>query len=316
VCLQAFSSVSDNLSRMSGKNTKKTKDELADFFLGNDDSSSEATSSQQKTAVLKAVESDKTAVLGTEDKTKSLSMQKSKLTEPMTKPAEPYKPTPAKDVAPPRENYFNKDNIDPSLFSLEAAIKQSEYLRIAQSKVKTLEKQVDELKSENETLSTSAIVLQKKYDELVNKIDMSKADQKAQIDNYKDEMVLKERIINELQKEKDTLQRKNDEFQSLMSEKIQHVRVRERELQNRLEILQHEGDVVITNKDEMILDLKKQMDQLHFEMDSYKSQSRELNQYIQSQKEQIRRSTKALRLALTLLENEDIDVSEIKKTGT
>jgi len=58
------------------------------------------------------------------------------------------------------------------------------------------------------------------------------------------------------------------------------------------------------------------MDQLHFEMDSYKTQARELNQHIQNQKEQIRRSTKALRLALTLLENEDIDVGEIKKTGT
>ncbi|MES2770095.1 MAG: hypothetical protein V4596_13200 [Bdellovibrionota bacterium] len=301
---------------MSGKTNKKTKDDLADFFLGND----KVTSSQQNTTVLnplKSVEPDKTSVLSAEEKTKSISIQKSKLTEPITKPEE-YKPNPTREVTPsaPRENFFNKDNIDPSLFSLEAAIKQSEYLRIAQGKVKNLEKQVDELKSENETLSTSAIVLQKKYDELARKIDMSKMDQKAQVDNLKDESVLKDRIINELQKEKDQLQRKNDEFQSLMSEKIQHVRVRERELQNRLEILQHEGDVVITNKDEMILDLKKQMDQFHFEMDSYKAQARELNNHIQSQKEQIRRSTKALRLALTLLENEDIDVSEIKKTGT
>lgn len=303
---------------MSGKNTKKTKDELADFFLGNDDVQSKVISPEQKTSVLKAVEADKTSVLTPEEKTKSLSMQKSKLTEPMTKPTDSYKSSPTKDVAQPshKENFFNKDNIDPSLFSLEAAIKQSEYLRIAQGKVKTLEKQVDELRSENETLSASAIVLQKKYDELSNKIDTGKADQKAQVDNYKDEIVLKDRIIKELEKEKDQLQRKNDEFQSLMSEKMQHVRVRERELQNRLEILQHEGDVVITNKDEMILDLKKQMDQLYFEMDSYKSQARELNQQIQNQKEQIRRSTKALRLALTLLENEDIDVSEIKKTGT
>lgn len=304
---------------MSGKTNKKTKDDLADFLLGND----KATSSQQKTTVLnplKSVEPDKTSVLSTEEKTKSISVQKSKLTEPMTKPSQPeaYKPNPTREVIPsaPRENFFNKDNIDPSLFSLEAAIKQSEYLRIAQGKVKALEKQVDDLKSENETLSASAIILQKKYDELAHKVDVSKMDQKAKVDNFKDESVLKDRIINELQKEKDQLQRKNDEFQSLMSEKIQHVRVRERELQNRLEILQHEGDVVITNKDEMILDLKKQMDQLHFEMDSYKAQSRELNNHIQSQKEQIRRSTKALRLALTLLENEDIDVSEIKKTGT
>lgn len=290
---------------MSGKSNKKTKDDLADFFLSSDD----INSSQQKTTVLnplKSVEPDKTTVLATDEKTKSI-VQK-------VKPAEPAHPT--RDVEPPRENFFNKDNIDPSLFSLEAALKQSEYLRIAQGKVKSLDVQVDELKSENETLSTAAIILQKKYDELANKLDTFNQDQKARVDNYKDEIVLKDRIIKELQKEKDQLQRKNDEFSSLMSEKIHHVRVRERELQNRLEILQQEGDVVITNKDETILDLQKQMDQLHFEMDSYKTQARELNLHIQNQKEQIRRSTKALRLALTLLENEDIDVSEIKKTGT
>lgn len=290
---------------MSGKSNKKTKDDLADFFLSSDD----INSSQQKTTVLnplKSVEPDKTTVLATDEKTKSI-VQK-------VKPVEPVHPT--RDVEPPKENFFNKDNIDPSLFSLEAALKQSEYLRIAQGKVKSLDQQVDELKSENETLSTSAIILQKKYDELANKLDTFNQDQKARVDNYKDEIVLKDRIIKELQKEKDQLQRKNDEFSSLMSEKIHHIRVRERELQNRLEILQQEGDVVITNKDETILDLQKQMDQLHFEMDSYKTQARELNLHIQNQKEQIRRSTKALRLALTLLENEDVDVSEIKKTGT
>lgn len=315
---------------MSGKTNKKTKDELADFFLNNDSGESNKTDSQQKTTVLnplKSVPADKTTLLPSEmnsdnEKTRSVSVQKSKLSE--TKPTEPnspkptieYKTNPTRDVEPRKENFFNKDNIDPSLFSLEAAIKQSEYLRIAQNKVKSLEKQVDELKSENETLSTSAIILQKKYDQVVNKLDTIKMDQKAQVESLKDEMVLKDRIIKELEKEKDQLQRKNDEFQSLMNEKMQHVRVRERELQNRLEILQHEGDVVVTNKDEMILDLKKQIDQLHFEMDSYKTQARELNQQIQDQKDQIRRSTKALRLALTLLENEDIDVSEIKKTGT
>lgn len=316
---------------MSGKTNKKTKDDLADFFLSDDANQSHKTDSQQRTTVLnplKSIQADKTTVLPSElsdnEKTKSVSVQKSKLTEVKSteviqKPKEPsfeYKPNPTRDVEPAKENFFNKDNIDPSLFSLEAAIKQSEYLRIAQNKVKALEKQVDDLKSENETLSASAIILQKKYDQVVNKLDTIKMDQKAQVDNLKDEMVLKDRIIKELEKEKDQLQRKNDEFQSLMSEKIQHVRVRERELQNRLEILQHEGDVVITNKDEMILDLKKQIDQLHFEVDSYKTQARGFNQEIQAQKDQIRRSTKALRLALTLLENEDIDVSEIKKTGT
>lgn len=313
---------------MSGKTNKKTKEELADFFLNDESEKTNKTDSQQKTSVvspLKPVPADKTTLLGSElsdnEKTKSVSIQKSKLTETkstevQTKSKSEYKASPTKDVESPRESFFNKDNLDPSLFSLEAAIKQSEYLRIAQNKVKALEKQIDELKSENETLSASAIVLQKKYDQVLNKLDTIKMDQKAQLENLKDELVLKDRVNKELEKEKDQLQRKIDELQSLMSEKIQHIRVRERELQNRLEILQHEGDLVITNKDEMILDLKKKIDQMQFEMDSYKTQARELNQQIQNQKDQIRRSTKALRLALTLLENEDIDVSEIKKTGT
>ncbi len=313
---------------MSGKSNKKSKDDLADFFLSNESEKTNKTNSQQKTTVLnplKSVPADKTTLLGSDlndnEETKSV-VQKSKLSE--TKPTElnppkakqEYKSAPTRDVEPPKESFFNKDNLDPSLFSLEAAIKQSEYLRIAQNKVKQLERQVDELKSENETLSASTIILQKKYDQVVNKLDTIQMDQKAQVENLKDELVLKDRINRELEKEKDQLQRKIDEFNSLMSEKIQHIRVRERELQNRLEILQHEGDVVITNKDEMILDLKKKMDQMHFEMDSYKTQARELNQQIQGHKDQIRRSTKALRLALTLLENENIDVSEIKKTGT
>src|SRR5438128_2594537 len=137
---------------MSGKTNKKPNSDLADFFLSD---AEKADSSQQKTTVLdplKALVADKTTVLPTEEKTKSISFQKTKPTEPAHKVSEnSYVTAPTRDVIP--------NNVDPSLFSLEAAIKQSEFLRIAQGKVKNLEKQIDELKSENETLSAAAIIL-------------------------------------------------------------------------------------------------------------------------------------------------------------
>ncbi len=267
---------------MSGKSKKKTKDDLADFFLGNDQTKSVKTN-------------DKTSVLApVEDNTKSLSVKKATTSE-ISK----------KDISS-----------DPSLFSLEAALKQSEYLKVAQSKVNSLEKQIDTLKSENEVLSASAIVLKKKYEEMTAKFESLLEEQRAKITILTEDLEHKSHVIGELEKKNHKIQSSNEEFKLLVDDKLQQVRVKERELQNRLEILQHEGDVVITSKDETILDLKKQMDQMNFELDSYKAQSKDLNQQIQNLKDQIRRGAKALRAALGALEQENIKIEELKKTGT
>ncbi len=205
--------------------------------------------------------------------------------------------------------------LDPSLISVEAALKQSEYLRLAQDRIKHLEAKLDEATSENDTLASSAHVLQKKHDEAVSKYDQLVQQMKAEKESFKDDLVLKERIIKELEKEKSELQKKNDEFQAIMNEKIQQVRVRERELMNRLEILQLEEDAVISNKDEVLLDLKKQIDRLNYELESYKAQGRQMNQELQVQREQMRKTVKALKLALNILEHEEA-LEELKKTGS
>ncbi len=205
--------------------------------------------------------------------------------------------------------------LDPSMISVEAALKQSEYLRLAQDRIKLLETKLDEATSENDTLASSAHVLQKKYDEMLSKYDQLVQQMKSEKESFKDDLILKEKIIKELEKEKTVLQKKNEEFQAIMNEKIQQVRVRERELMNRLEILQLEEDAVISNKDEILLDLKKQIDRLNYELESYKAQGRQMNQEIQVQKEQMRKTVKALKLALNILEHEEA-LEEIKKTGS
>jgi hypothetical protein len=326
---------------MGDKNDKKkTKDEFTSFLL-NDEAAS------QKTNVLPAVpEAPLAAPASPPQDTAKIDKAAEKVAEkmPEEKPASVTQIKPAeksrfklKPILESVKNQFekseksersekleksknefliNKDNIDPSLFSLEAALKQSEYLRLAQSKVRELEKKLFDVLKENESLSASAIVLQKKHDQMVNQLDVLKQDHKAQIENYKDELVLKDKVIKAMEKEREELLKKQDELKTLMGERVQQIRVRERELENRLEILQHEGDVVITTKDENILELKKQIDQLNYELENFKIQSRELNKDLQNQREQMRRSIKALRLALSLLENQELDGNELKKTGS
>ena len=56
------------------------------------------------------------------------------------------------------------------------------------------------------------------------------------------------------------------------------------------------------NKDEMILDLKRQIDQLSMELESYRTKGKDLNKQLEGKQETLSRTVKALRLALTLLE--------------
>src|SRR4029077_10296116 len=90
-----------------------------------------------------------------------------------------------------------------------------------------------------------------------------------------------------------------------ISTNIQKIRVRERELENRLELVKMESAAVIRNKDEMILEHKRNIDQLNLELNNYRTKNQELNRLGNDKQEQLRRTVKALRLALSMLEGEE-----------
>ena len=83
---------------------------------------------------------------------------------------------------------------------------------------------------------------------------------------------------------------------------MKKVRVRERELENRLELSKMEKVALVRTKDESILELKRKIDLMSVELDNYKTKCIELNQKIESNQEQFSRTVRALRLALTNLE--------------
>ena len=62
---------------------------------------------------------------------------------------------------------------------------------------------------------------------------------------------------------------------------------------------------LIRNKDEMILEAKRQIDQLNMELTNYRNKNQELNRVTSDKQEMLRRTVKALRLALSMLEGEE-----------
>lgn len=196
--------------------------------------------------------------------------------------------------------------------SPEAALKQSENLRIAQSRITELEQELERLRRENEQLASAGETLGRRSDELVSKCEQLEIQSKEGQRIYDEERKVYRGQLQSKDRELSELRARLEEMEGRLESNFKKIRVRERELEHRLEIVRMESSTLVATKDKMLLELKRQIDQLTHENDYGKQKSQELfNQYKEKQ-ETIRRVVRALRIALTILEGDE-DAGQIKK---
>lgn len=184
----------------------------------------------------------------------------------------------------------------------DPALVQAENLRLAQERIIELEKAFEKIRRENELLSSAGELAQAKIEELQAKLtsaDRVKSELSQQNESelriFKDGLNIKENDINRLKL-------KVEELEGRLAQDLRKVRVRERELENRLELTKMEKNALVRAKDETILDLKRKIEHFETEIDSYKTKIIELNEQLEANQEQFSRTVRALRLALTNLE--------------
>jgi chromosome segregation ATPase len=179
---------------------------------------------------------------------------------------------------------------------------QSENLRVAQKKIFELENEIERLRTSNEKLAAAGETLKQKVDHLSS----DNENKTRKLEEIKDRLVTEKEVLEDSLKMRDRelndLKTKMDEYELRISSNIQKIRVRERELENRLEISKMENAALIRNKDEIILDMKRQKDHLVNELENYRTKGQELHKQLNEKQETLRRTVKALRLALNLLE--------------
>lgn len=178
-------------------------------------------------------------------------------------------------------------------------------LNIAQEKIKNLEAEVDRLRADNDELSSSADVIKQKVIEYRTEL------QKVENDKANLEEILSSEIhilkgnLKYRDQETSKSQQEIEVLKARLKSDFKKIRVRERELENRLELLRVEKATLLKTKDEQILDLKRKIDQLQMENDNYRQKCIELNRTIEGNQDQFKRTVRALRLALTNLESKD-----------
>ena len=187
----------------------------------------------------------------------------------------------------------------------EAQMLQAENLRVAQTRILELEKEVEQLRQENELLASAGEITKKRAEDLFEKVQEIERAKVDSLDQAQMEMNIYRENLVEKDKELSRMRIKIEDLETRLAKDLKKIRVRERELENRLELSKMEKTALVRAKDDALLDLKAKVDQLYGELEGYKQKCGELNQKVDGQHEQLGRTVRALRLALTHLEAND-----------
>jgi DNA repair exonuclease SbcCD ATPase subunit len=184
----------------------------------------------------------------------------------------------------------------------EASLGQAENLRIAQEKILELERENEKLRAQNDELISASEIIKERSDLLTAQIVEFKNDKDGLEESFKNEIALLKGHLHRKEAEFQKAQIKIDDLESRLKFDMKKIRVRERELENRLELIRAEKNAVTKSKDEQILDLRRKMDVLQMEVDSYRQKCVDLNKLLENNQDSFKRTTRALRLAMANLE--------------
>lgn len=197
--------------------------------------------------------------------------------------------------------------------SVDASLAQAENLKLAQQRILELEKEVEQLRAENEELASAGEIIRSRTDELTVRITALEKEKQEIQESAQSEILILKGNLQYKENEVAKARIKVEELETRLKSDFKKIRVRERELENRLELLRAEKSALVRSKDEYILEQKRKIDQLSQELDNYRKKCLELNKTIEANQDQFKRTERALRLALTNLEAKEESLAPLKK---
>ena len=201
-------------------------------------------------------------------------------------------------------NFYNH-TVDPGI---SISLKQSENLRVAQERIIALEEEIDRLRKENEELISAGDIFRERMDKMAVQNDNLKKSYEESREEFQEEKKTLMDTLNDQSREMDKMVLKNKELEKRLSNNIQQIRVRERELENRLELMKLDSQTLVREKDQYILDLKRQIDRTKMDIETQKNRYTETEQKLTEQKSQTRRAARGLQMALHILRGNDFSI--------
>jgi hypothetical protein len=228
---------------------------------------------------------------------------------------EALKPEPVKPFSEMKTNSGASTRSSQVYNDVASLVAGTEAVKVAQARIKTLEKEKEQMRGDMEQLITSSESLQRRFNEMRTQLDSVERKHKEKVEILEDEKTVLKTRLNAREEELSKLKALNEDLQARFQNDLRKIRVRERELEHRQEIMRAEMQSVSSSKDEAIIELKRQLEKLHFELDNFRAKSADMNTKINEFYDRNHRTVKALRLALSVLETGDGEERTKKKEG-
>lgn len=221
---------------------------------------------------------------------------------------EAFMPTVVKPNSPGAKFREKEQQIQPGatvFTTAEAALRSSENLRVAQGRISELEQEIERVRRENNQLRQAGETLRRQVDQLKAGAESSESDLAEFKRTAEEERKVLRSQVAARDREISDLKALKEDIESRLESNFKKIRVRERDLEHRIEIIKSESASITSMKDKMILELKRQIDQLKSELEHANHQTQQSFKSFKEKQETVRKAVRALRIALTVLEGED-----------
>ncbi len=195
-----------------------------------------------------------------------------------------------------------------------SSLKERE-LRESQAAAEALRKQIryfdERLKKSEEERRKLLLKLDETHNELRTTAD-KKDENRAQLRSIESryEEKIKELLVQleSSQFQAGKLDKKLTDFRERVRNDLQKIRSRERELASRLEIQKRDAEALLSAKDERLLNQKREMDRLEFDLDALKERLLDDAQKSEERRKRVARALQSLKLAQSILSGLEEDV--------
>lgn len=182
-------------------------------------------------------------------------------------------------------------------------LKNVDYIKAAQEKVLKLDKEIMALRQENQELAVAGDHFKNLSEDQRRKIQSLEAELESLDSTFSEEKKILLASINAKELRIEALQVRVEDLEEQMQTKFNRLRMRERELESRLAIIKQENEAVGNSKDDMLVDLKRQVSELTEDLERSRSQYQKTLDKVSQRDDALRRTVKALKLSLTMLES-------------
>ena len=194
-----------------------------------------------------------------------------------------------------REGIGTQSNIP-----MRITLQQSENLRVAQERIVALETEIERLRLENEDLIATGDIFRERLDKIIVQNDNLKKTYEESRQEFQHEKRTLLDTLNSQTLEIEKMNVKNKDLEKRLFSNIQQIRVRERDLENRLELMKLDNQTLAREKDQYILDLKRQIDRMKMESDTQKNKHNEVSNKLEGYRNQNRNVVRGLQVVLNV----------------